>query len=242
VDLSGFRHLLGNWQFIASVISIIFINIVLSGDNAVVIAMAVRALPKMQRIRGIALGSAAAVVLRIILTFFAAKLLLMNYVKLAGGAFIIWIAVKLLLEGSPDEHMDKQANSLWHAMWIILMADVTMSLDNVLAIAGASRGNLFLLVFGLVLSIPIVVFSSHLLSILISKYPVVLYLGAALLGRVGGEMMITDPVIVGALKPNEFTQYALQGFCTVGVVFAAKLWSKKKLESRKTAGAKGSLF
>ncbi|MDI1319654.1 MAG: TerC family protein, partial [bacterium] len=174
-----------------AILSIVLIDIVLAGDNAVVIALAVRTLPPKQRLMGIALGSAVAVVLRIGLTFVASQLLAINYVKLVGGLLILWIAVKLLVDNTGDEVQGKEAAGLWQAVWLILVADITMSLDNVLAVAGASKGSLPLLVFGLALSIPLVVFTSNLLSKLMDRYPVIIYVGAAILGKVGGDMVMT---------------------------------------------------
>src|SRR5574340_359601 len=184
-----FRHVSFNWDFFVAIISIVIIDIILAGDNAVVIAMAVRSLPAKQRIQGIILGAGAAVALRIVITFFAAQLLLFQFVKFIGGVFIIWIAIKLLIEGSDSDEEEKECKTIWHAVWIIIVADITMSLDNVLAVAGASKGNPFLLLFGLGLSIPLVVFTSNLLSKLMDRYPIILYIGSAILGRVGGEMM-----------------------------------------------------
>jgi YjbE family integral membrane protein len=212
------------WDFWFAIISIIMINIILSGDNAVIIAMAVRTLPKHQRLQGIAFGAGAAVVLRIIFTFFAAQLLQIQFVKFVGGAVILWIAVKLLVEAAPCDEEEKQCKTIWQAVWVILVADVTMSLDNVLAVAGASAGNMFLLVFGLGLSIPIVVFASNLLSALMDRYPIILYLGAAILGRVGGEMLVTDPFVEATFHPSAVIDYGVQAFFTVGVIVAGKVW------------------
>ena len=210
-------------------LSIILIDLILAGDNAVIIAMAVRSLPRKQRTRGIAFGAGAAVILRVILTFFAAQLLQVNLIKFIGGAVILWIAVKLFVEGAPgEEDAHREAKTLWQAIWVIIIADITMSTDNVLAVAGASKGNLFLLLFGLGLSIPFVVFTSNLLSMLMDKYPCIIYLGAAVLGRVGGEMMITDPFIVKHLHPTKILQYSVEVFFTVGVLVAGKLWIKWK--------------
>ena len=219
-----------------AIVSIIFINIILSGDNAVVIAMAVSSLPKNRRMQGIMFGAGAAVVLRIILTFFAAQLLLIEFVKFVGGAVIIWIAIKMLIEGAPCEGDEKQCKTIWNAVWVILIADITMSLDNVLAVAGASKGNLFLLVFGLCLSIPIVVFASNLLSKLMDRYPIIIYVGAAILGRVGGDMMSTDPFIEAYFHPSTLACYLVQAFFTVGVLVAARLWMKMRKRPAKTAG------
>ncbi len=219
----GFESINFNGDFVLAVVSIIFINIILSGDNAVVIAMAVNTLPKIQRLQAIIFGAGVAVVLRIILTFFAAQLLLIEYVKFVGGALIIWIAVKMLIEGSECDEGEKECRTIWHAVWIILVADITMSLDNVLAVAGASNGNLYLLIFGLCLSIPIVIFASNLLSKLMEKYPIILYIGAAVLGRVGGEMMVTDPFIEMRFHPSTAFNYSVQVFFIISVLVVARI-------------------
>lgn len=143
-----------------------------------------------------------AVVLCIALTFLAAVLLQIKYVKLIGGAIIIWIAINLLADGATEERLQKEARTLWHAIWIIIVSDIAMSIDNVLAVAAASKGNLFFIIFGLGFSIPIVVFASTLLVMLMDKYPIIIYLGAAVLGQVGGEMMVTEPFIVQILNPS----------------------------------------
>ena len=171
MDLGILGQIHFNWEFVTGLLSIVLIDLILAGDNAVVIAMAVRSLPRKQRTRGIAFGAGAAVILRVTLTFFAAQLLQINFIKFIGGAVILWIAVKLFVEGAPDEEVKREAKTLWQAIWVIIIADITMSTDNVLAVAGASKGNLFLLLFGLALSIPFVVFTSNLLSMLMDKYP-----------------------------------------------------------------------
>ena len=198
-DLLG--HVSFSWEFVAALLSIVLIDLILAGDNAVIIAMAVRSLPRKQRQKGILIGAGAAVLLRVVLTFFAAQLLQTPYLKFIGGLFILWIAVKLFIEGAPGEEVHREASTIWQAMWVIVVADITMSVDNVLAVAGASKGNLFLLIFGLGLSIPFVVFTSSLLSMLMDKYPYIIYIGAAILGKVGAEMIITDPVIVPHVQP-----------------------------------------
>jgi len=229
MDLGILGQIHFTWDFLIGFLSIILVNLVLSGDNAFVIAMAVKSLPRKQRMNGIAFGVGAAVVLRVVLTFFAAMLLQIQYVKLIGGAVIIWIAVKLLMEGAPEDKLREDAKSLWHAIQIIIVADMTMSLDNVLAVAAASKGNFFLLIFGLGLSIPIVMFASTLLVLLMDKYPIVIYVGAAVLGQVGGEMMVTDPFIVRILNPSDILTYVVEAFFTVGVIVAGKLWVRHKL-------------
>jgi YjbE family integral membrane protein len=181
---------------------------------------------------GIAFGVGAAVVLRVVLTFFAAMLLQIQYVKLIGGAVIIWIAVKLLMEGAPEDKLQEDAKSLWHAIRIIIVADITMSLDNVLAVAAASKGNFFLLIFGLGLSIPIVMFASTLLVLLMDKYPIIIYIGAAILGQVGGEMMVTDPFVIGLLNPSNILMYCVEACFTIAVVVVGKLWVRHKLATQ----------
>jgi YjbE family integral membrane protein len=217
-------HFTCGWEFATAFMSILLIDLVLAGDNAVVIAMAVRSLPRRQRFKGLMGGAAAAVVLRVIITFFAAKLLQIGYVKLLGGILILWIAVNLFTEGARDKEGRHKAENLWHAMRIIVVADVTMSLDNILAVAGASNGNPVLLIFGLGLSIPCVVFTSSLLSMLMDKYPVIVYLGAAILGKVGAEMIFTDPIITEVLQPSVEFQYVIEALSAVGVIVVGKLW------------------
>ena len=224
MDLGIFGAITFDWAFLSALFSIVIIDLILAGDNAVVIAMAVRSLPKAQRSKGIMFGAAAAVLLRVFATFFVSQLLQIQFIKLAGGALILWIAVKLFVEGSPEEGTDKKAANLWQAIRIIVIADITMSVDNMLAVAGASHGNLFLLLFGLGLSIPLVVLTSNLLSILMDRYPFIVYLGAAILGKVGGEMMITDPVMESWLHPDKMMIYAVEMSFAVGVIVVGKLW------------------
>lgn len=235
MDFSILGHIQFNWEFLTRLLSIVLIDLILAGDNAVVIAMAVRSLPRKQRTRGIAFGAGAAVILRVTLTFFAAQLLQISFIKFFGGAVILWIAVKLFVEGAPQEDVKQEAKSLAQAIWIIIIADLTMSTDNVLAVAGASEGNLFLLLFGLALSIPFVVFTSNLLSFFMDKFPFIIYIGAAILGRVGGEMMVTDPFIVKTLEPSKWFQYGVEVFCLLGVLVAGKLWIRMKIAREEKA-------
>ncbi len=228
LDLGILGQIHFNLDFIVGFFSIILINLMLSGDNAVVIALAVRSLPRKQRIRGIAFGSALAVVLRVILTFFAVRLLEIQFVKFIGGALIIWISIKLFVEGTGEKDPHKEAKTIWQAIWVIIVADLTMSLENILGVAAASKGNLFLLIFGLGLSIPFVVFTSNLLSMLLDKYPFLVYIGAAVLGWVGGEMLITDPFIIKLIQPSNFFQYSVEIFFTIGVLVAGKIYRKWK--------------
>jgi YjbE family integral membrane protein len=213
-------------EFFLSALSIVLIDVLLGGDNAVVIALVVKSLPPKQRRIGISAGAGGAVVLRIIFTFFAAQLLQIRFVKFFGGLLILWIAVKLLSEAEEDPANHPGAHGLWRAMWLILVADLTMSIDNILAVAAASKGNLGLLIFGLGLSIPFVIFTSSLLSRIMDRFPIVVYIGAAILGRVGGDMMITDPWITSLLHPSQATEWSVQIFFAIAVVIAGKLLSR----------------
>ena len=228
IDLGWFGYIAWDAAFFSALMSIIVINLILSGDNAVVIALAVRNLPKKQRMWGIILGSGLAVLLRVVLTFFAAKLLLISFLKFFGGALILWIAVKLFTSGHEDENIEAAAGLL-QAVKVILVADLVMSIDNVLAIAGASKGNMFLLLFGLGTSIPLVVGTSTLLSMLMDKYPIIITLGAAILGKVGGEMIITDPWIQKTFHPAHWMDYTMQAVCAVGVVLLGKYLLRRKI-------------
>jgi YjbE family integral membrane protein len=211
------------WDFLLSGLTIIAIDVLLAGDNAVVIAMAARTIPREQRKFAIAAGAGLAVVLRVAITFLAAQLLELKFVRLVGRALILWIAVKLFLEASPERAAGVKAGSFWRAIRFIVLADLSMSLDNVLAVAAASKGNLYLLFAGLGLSIPFVVFTSNFLSVLMEKYPALVYLGAAILGRVGGEMIMTDTYIVQLLHPAAAARYGVEAFCAAAVLVAGRL-------------------
>jgi YjbE family integral membrane protein len=227
-------------QFFSALFSIIVIDLILAGDNAVVIAMAVRSLPQAQRKKGIVFGSAAAVLLRVILTFFVAQLLQLNYVKLCGGALILWIAVKLFMEGAPEDGHGREAKSVWQAVKVIVIADITMALDNMLAVGGASHGNFFLLFFGFGLSIPFIVFTSTLLSALMDKYPVIIFIGAAILGKVGAEMIMTDPFTVNILHPGRSVLYAIEAAFAIGVILAGKIWMRLMIKREEQLEAVGN--
>jgi len=222
-----------NGPFIFAFLSIILINLILSGDNAVVIAMAVRSLPAKQRRLGIVFGTAAAIVLRIGLTFIAAKLLTIQGLKLGGGILIAYVAVQLFVEGAPDENLSEGAGTLKQAIITIIIADLVMSLDNILGVAGVCKGNLPLLIIGLGLSIPFVVLTSGLLSMLMDKYSIIVYIGAMILGRVAGDMIMTDPYIERVLHPGKFAEYAVQIIFAVGVIIVGKLWMKWKVKREK---------
>jgi len=206
--------------FWVAAFQIIVINILLSGDNAVVIALAVKSLDPRKRRLGIVLGAGVAAVLRVVLTFFAGELLTFNYVQFVGGLLILWIAVKLITEAVEEDEGLAPAQSLWHATWLILVADLTMSTDNVLAIAGIAKGNLGLLVFGLGLSIAFVVFASDILARIMDRYRAVIYVGGAILGRVGGDMMLSDPWVKTRMKLSHPIEIGVQIACAAGVLLA----------------------
>ncbi|MFA4827606.1 MAG: TerC family protein [Thermodesulfovibrionales bacterium] len=226
MDLGILGKITFDLNFLSALFSIVIIDLILAGDNAVVIAMAVRSLPSEQRKKGILFGAGAAVLLRVMATFFVAQLLQINYLKIVGGLLILWIAVKLFVEGAPEDSIQREATTIGQAVKLIVIADITMSIDNMLAVGGASHGNLFLLLFGLGLSIPLVVFTSNLLSMLMDKYPVIIYIGAAILGKVGGEMIITDPFTEGILHPGKLMIYSVELVFAVGVIAVGKLWMK----------------
>jgi YjbE family integral membrane protein len=184
--------------FWAALGSIILANVLLSGDNAVVIALAARSLPPQQQKKAIFYGSAAAIVMRIGLTLLAVKLLTLPYLKLVGGVLLVYIGVSLLLEGGDDDegHAGSGHSSMLSAVRTILVADLVMSLDNVLAVAAAANGNTTLLVLGLGISIPLIIFGSTLLLKVMERFPIIITLGAALLGYLAGEMVISDPATV----------------------------------------------
>jgi YjbE family integral membrane protein len=175
-------------------LKIIWINILLSGDNAIVIALACRALPPRQRFWGIILGAGAAVLLRIIFTVALQYVLELPWLKLVGGLLLLWIAIKLLIQDEADEADIESADNLWGAVRTVAIADVVMSLDNVLAIAAAAKGNTALIVFGLAVSIPLIVAGATLIMALLARFPVLVWAGAALLGWIAGELIVGDKI------------------------------------------------
>jgi YjbE family integral membrane protein len=240
IDMGWLGRIEFSWEFCLAFLSIVLIDLVLAGDNAVVIALAVKNLHGKQRTTGIIAGAGAAVALRVVLTFFVAQLLTISFIKLLGGMLILWIAVKLFIEGAPEDKFQKPATTFWQAIRVIVIADLIMSTDNILAVAGACKGNFFLLLFGLALSIPFVVFTSSLLSMLMDKYPIIVWIGAAVLGRVGGEMIITDPWIVEKIEPGKALQIACEIIGAVGVLAVAKLYMRWKVSKQQNSRMKGT--
>jgi YjbE family integral membrane protein len=187
---------MGSTAFWAAVLQIIFINILLSGDNAVVIAMACRNLQPREKIWGIALGAGVAVILRLIFTSVVGELMLLPYLKLAGGLALIYVAAKLVVPERADRDNVQAVAHLWRAVWIVVVADIVMSLDNVVAVAAVAQGSLLLLAIGLVASIPIILAGAALIMLLIDRLPILVWAGAALLGWIAGEVIATDPAIL----------------------------------------------
>src|ERR671930_2653125 len=198
---SGWSEI-GTAAFWVALLKIIWINILLSGDNAVVIAMACRGLPPRQRLWGMVLGGGVAVLLRILSTGIVASLMTLPYLKIVGGLALFYIAAKLLVPDDPDESEVEAVEHLWRAVRIVAIADIIMSLDNVIAIAAAAQGNMALLVIGLAISIPLIVAGAALIMALLDRYPILVWAGAALLGWIVGEVIATDPVSQGYLEPR----------------------------------------
>jgi YjbE family integral membrane protein len=189
---------------------IIWIDLLLSGDNAVVIALACRSLPDEQRRIGIFLGASAAVILRIAFALVITQLLAIPFLQALGGVLLFWIAVKLIKGEEEEERSIKASDKLWAAVGTVAMADAVMSLDNVVAISAAADGNVWLFIFGLLLSVPLIIFGSTLVMGLIEKYPVFVWAGAALLGWIAGEMLVRDVALMKAIgaTPTHAMEYA----------------------------------
>jgi len=222
-------------DFWIALLQIIGVNIVLSGDNAVVIALAARSLPLQQQKKAVAWGSGAAVVMRIVLTIVAVELLRLPYLKLVGAGLLLWIAVQLLLpEEEGEGHVNGNGNLL-SAIKTILIADLVMSLDNVIGVAAAAKGSTLLLVIGLGISIPLVIFASTLLLKLMSRFPIIITIGAALLGWVAGEMAISDPAVKQWIDANaSYLHYAAPLLGAIGVVLFGSMMAKRA-EARQVA-------
>jgi len=223
---------------------IIGVNVILSGDNAVVIALAARSLPQQQQKKAVFWGAGAAVILRIILTIFAAALLTLPWLKIIGSLLLFWIGVKLLI---PEEGEDdiRASDQLFSAIKTILVADLVMSLDNVIAVAAAAGGSYTLLVLGLAISIPLVIFGATLLIKLMERFPVIITLGAGLIGWVAGEMLVADHALTGWLsslgadyrKEAPYVAGLSLEIIAAAIGFAVVVVLGKWLGSRREAGA-----
>ena len=225
-------------QFWVALLQIIGIDILLSGDNAVVIALACRSLPPQQQRWGIMLGTGAAIGLRVIFAAGIVYLLAIPYLKLIGGLLLLWIAIKLLQPEPPADgghHIDAKKN-LWGAVQTIALADAVMSLDNVIGIAAAAKGSVLLLVLGLLISIPLIVWGSTLILKLLHRYPFIVTLGGALLGWVAGDVLIADPVFAdGIVQQLPWLHYAAPIAGMLGVVIVGRWLAARTLAARMTA-------
>jgi YjbE family integral membrane protein len=225
----------GQTAFWVALLKIMWINILLSGDNAVVIAMACRGLPHRQRVWGMILGAGVAVLLRVVFTVFVAALMLLPYLKIVGGLALFYIAAKLLVPEDEDHSETEATEHLWRAVKIVAIADIIMSLDNVIAIAAAAQGNMALLVIGLGVSIPLIVAGAALVMALLDRFPILVWAGAALLGWIVGEVIATDPVIQGYLEPKfgaDGFHYIMLFCALVGAVLVlvvGGMWRRSKL-------------
>lgn len=218
--------------FWVAVGQIILIDIVLSGDNAVVIALACRNLAPEQRRKGIFWGVAGAVSLRVVLTVFAALVMDLPWLKLVGGLLLVWIAIKLMLPEDEEGHDIQPSAHLWGAVKTIVVADFVMSLDNVIAVAGAAHGSLSLLLFGLAVSIPLIVWSSQLILHWMERFPSIVLFGAALLGYVAGQMIFTDPGVTGVLPSLPAWSAKAAGALGAVLVVGIGRWLEQRILAR----------
>jgi YjbE family integral membrane protein len=219
-------------NFWIGLLKIIWINIILSGDNAVVIALAARSLPPHQQQKAILFGSGAAVVLRIGLTLVAAQLLQMSFLQVVGGLLLLYIGVQLLSEDDEEEEgHGKEGGGLMAAVRTILIADVVMSLDNVIAVAAAAKGSNLLLMIGLAISIPLVIFGSTLMIKLMERFPIIVTLGAALIGWVGGETIVSDVALKEIAMENPWLHYVAAAAGAIFVVLLGRALQKRHMPS-----------
>lgn len=230
----------GTPEFWVAVAQIIAIDILLGGDNAVIIALASRKLPLHQRNKAIFWGVFAAIALRVVLIFFALQLLKVPYLKIVGGVLLLWIGVKLLMPEKDDGHEVDAASNLLGAVKTIIVADAVMSLDNVIAIAGAAKDSIGLVIFGLVVSVPIIVWGSKLVLTLMDRFPWVIMGGAALLGWIAGDMAVGDVVTKDWVAANAaWLKYGAPVIGAVGVVVVGKLLASRAKPRGMAATAAG---
>jgi YjbE family integral membrane protein len=237
----------GYTAFWAAVLQIFFINLLLSGDNAVVIAMACRGLPPREKFWGMVLGAGVAIALRVVFTVVIAALMALPYLKLVGGLVLFYIASRLLLPERTDKDKDEVAAGvhLWPAIWIIVVADIVMSLDNVVAVAAAARGSFALLALGLALSIPVILAGAAAVTALLERFPFIVWAGAALLGWIAGKIVATDPRLWGYLtssfgdKAARHVELAAAGAGALLVVAAGGLWRQFLLAKARGSSVDG---
>ncbi len=222
-------------EFWARWLGIVLIDLTLAGDNALVIALAVRTLPRRQQLYGRIWGSLGAVVLRLVFITAVSYLFRIPFLRFVGGLALIWIAVRLVREEASGEQQARHGASLWEAIWIIIVADVVMSLDNVLGVAAAAQGDLVLVAFGISLSLPLVVWGSGLLARLMGRYPWIVWLGGGVLGYVAGEMILKDPVVHEWLGGSaQVLGHAVP--LALGAVMTALGWWYARVRARASVG------
>jgi YjbE family integral membrane protein len=220
--------------FWAALGSIIWVNIILSGDNAVVIALAARSLPPKQQKAAIFWGSGAAIVMRVVLTIIAVEMLKWPWLKIIGAVLLVYIGVSLMLDDDEGEgEVGDDKGNIWIAIRTILIADLVMSLDNVLAVAAAAKGNIALLVIGLALSIPLIIFGSQLLLKVMERFPIIITAGAALLGFLAGEMLLTDPALVERVGELPHWQVNVGGAVGAALVVALGVAMRRRQKAKR---------
>jgi YjbE family integral membrane protein len=224
-------------EFWLGLLKIIWINIILSGDNAVVIALAARSLPAEQQRKAIMFGSGAAVVLRVALTVVAAKLLEVPYLQIVGGLLLLWIGAQLLSEEDEEDGGEPTQSTMGAAIRTILIADLVMSLDNVIGVAAAAKGSMTLLILGLAISIPLVVFGSSMMIKLMTRFPIVVTFGACLIGWVGGETIVSDVALHEFAAANTWLHYAAAATGALAVLAIGKYFQTKHAHSEENNSA-----
>jgi YjbE family integral membrane protein len=234
---SSFAHFGITGDTMIALLQIIWIDLLLSGDNAVVIALACRSLPARQRRLGIVLGTATAIVLRILFALVITQLMAVPFLRLVGGILLLWIAVKLVRGEDETEAHVTESETLWQAVRTIAIADAVMSLDNVLAISAAAHGNVWLFIFGLLFSIPLIIVGSTMIMAIIARFPLFVWGGAALLGWIAGQMIVTDPWIVEHLPRLDIAWTVVVPALALVFVLVAGFVAKRSRERRAVPGS-----
>jgi YjbE family integral membrane protein len=220
-----------------AILEVVWINIILSGDNAVVIALACRGLPPRQRRTGMVLGAGVAVLLRVVFTLLVVELLSVPFLRIAGSLLLLWVAVKLLTENEDDDEDKVRASGkLWQAVRTVALADMVMSLDNVLAIAAVAKGSTLLLVLGLLISVPLIVAGATLVMALLSRFPILVWAGAALLGWVAGEMLDSDPLFAQRFGEDQMQRLDMPLAIAGAAIVVALGWFLKARKPQAQSG------
>jgi YjbE family integral membrane protein len=226
--------------YIAAVLQIIWIDLLLSGDNAVVIALACRSLPEHQRRIGIFLGASVAIGLRILFALVISQIMQIPFLMTVGAVLLLWIAIKLIKGEESHEANVQPAEKLWQAVRTIALADAVMSLDNVVAISAASRGDVWLFIFGLAVSIPLIIVGASLISALIQRFPAFVWAGAALLGWIAGEMIARDPALQEFGMPHGNLAHYVAAAIGAAFVLLVGYWYKRRAEAESSSTSPGS--